>query len=108
MYPDGFHAVDMNRSPAWDRKAKHATRTERPVRYYMIDFGLAVLLLEGETRLVYPVHGGDRSAPEHRPELVDALVPHDPFATDVYYLGNLIREEFVEVRHFQVFWDSFS
>lgn len=97
MYPNGFHAVDNNRSPSWKQKAKHFTRTDRPVRYYIIDFGLSVRFSRDEIHQVYPVCGGDRSAPEHRPELLKDLAPHDPFPTDVYYLGNLIREKFVKV-----------
>ncbi|KAI0048540.1 hypothetical protein FA95DRAFT_1033844 [Auriscalpium vulgare] len=45
--------------------------------------------------LDYPLRGGDKSAPEHR-EPRDSRV--NPFPTDVYYLGNLIREHFIQKR----------
>lgn len=97
MYPEGFHAIDTHRAPSWERKAVHYTRTDRPVRYIIIDFGLSVHITEDYTRLVYPAHGRDRTAPEHRPELLATQTPHDPFPTDVYYLGNFILKEFIEV-----------
>ncbi len=40
-----------------------------------------------------PLRGGDKSAPEHK----DLQTPCDPFLTDVYYLGNLVREQFIQV-----------
>lgn len=95
MYPEGFHPIDTRRSPSWDGKAKRFTRTERPVRYIMIDFGLSIQVRNKNTNVVYPARGGDRSAPEHRPELLGTL--QNPFPTDVYYLGNLIKEEFMKV-----------
>lgn len=97
MYPLGFHPIDTHRSRAWDKKAKHFTRTERPVRYIVIDFGLSVKFGDGDTRLVGPARGGDKSAPEHRPYLMASAEPHDPFPTDVYYLGSLIRAVFIKV-----------
>jgi hypothetical protein len=46
--------------------------------------------------LEMPLRGGDKSAPEHQ----DRQIPCDPFPTDVYYLGNLVREKFLQVRTF--------
>ncbi len=40
-----------------------------------------------------PLRGGDKSAPEHK----DLQTACDPFPTDVYYLGNLVREQFIQV-----------
>lgn len=39
-----------------------------------------------------PLRGGDKSAPEH---LHGRLC--NPFHTDIYYLGNLVRERFIKV-----------
>ena len=39
-----------------------------------------------------PLRGGDRSAPEHMRGR-----QCNPFLTDVYYLGNLVREQFLMV-----------
>ena len=103
MYPSGFHPMDTNRTTAWDKNVKHHTRTQCPVRYYFIDFGLSAQFQDqGEAR-VNPVRGGDRTAPEHRQELLRSRTPHNPFWTDVYYIGNLVREEFLRVS--QLFLD---
>jgi hypothetical protein len=49
-----------------------------------------------------PLRGGDKSAPEHR--LGKAC---NPFHTDIYYLGNLVRERFLKViRHF--YWLGYA
>ncbi|KAI0065668.1 hypothetical protein BV25DRAFT_1913128 [Artomyces pyxidatus] len=95
MYPDSFHPIVVDRRRDWKGKAKHYTRTQRPLRYYFIDFGLSdIFKPEDGPPLVQPVRGGDKSAPEHSGD--NYYVLHDPFPTDVYYLGNLIRENFVQ------------
>ena len=38
--------------------------------------------------------GGDKTVPEF---LKEQLI-HDPYKTDIYYVGNLIRTEFIQVR----------
>ncbi|KAH9165356.1 hypothetical protein EDB89DRAFT_2010447, partial [Lactarius sanguifluus] len=93
MYPDGFHPTQINRRPDFRGRAKRHTRTGRPPRYYLIDFGLA---REYASRDAFdaPLRGGDRSAPEHRDG-----GRCNPFQTDIYYLGNLIREEFIQKYH---------
>jgi hypothetical protein len=92
MYPDGFHPVKINRKRNFKGKATAYTRTQRPTRYILIDFGLS---RQYPTRDVVdePLRGGDKSAPEHRIQM-----PSNPFHTDVYYIGNLVRENFVTVR----------
>jgi hypothetical protein len=40
-----------------------------------------------------PLPGGDESAPEHR----SGQGLCNPFYTDIYYIGNLVRQEFMEV-----------
>ena len=64
------------------------TRTQRPPRYYLIDFGLS-RQYESQNSLDI-CHG---SAPEHQ---IGAQC--NPFSTDIYYLGNLVRQEFIQVR----------
>ncbi|KZV60309.1 hypothetical protein PENSPDRAFT_694368 [Peniophora sp. CONT] len=95
MYPEGFHLVNTNRSRDWYHKAKQFTRTERPVRYIVIDFGLSVQFHEGDTGLVYPPAEGNHIAPEHNAVAAANQTPQSPFPTDIYYLGNLIRERFI-------------
>jgi len=43
--------------------------------------------------LEYPIMGGDKSVPEFRTGGGEAC---NPFPTDVYYLGNMIREHFLQ------------
>jgi hypothetical protein len=92
MYPKGFHPIQVNRRRDFRGRAKRFTRTSRPTRYYLIDFGLS-RRYNSRKALDQPIRGGDKSAPEHqRGNLCN------PFHTDIYYLGNLVRERFLKVR----------
>ncbi|KAI0312540.1 hypothetical protein OF83DRAFT_1176535 [Amylostereum chailletii] len=94
MYPNSFHPVDIRRTRDWKGKAKYHSRTLRPPKYWLIDFGLSRIYDPANgPALELPVRGGDKSAPEHQDEHYN--VPCDPFATDIYYLGNLLREAFI-------------
>ena len=92
MYPQGYHPTQTDRSRDFKGRAKRYTRTQRPPRYYLIDFGLSRQYMTRKA-LDVPLRGGDKSAPEHR-------IPTrcNPFYTDVYYLGNFVRQEFIQVR----------
>nr|GAT59158.1 predicted protein [Mycena chlorophos] len=103
MYPHGFHPDMLHQYRKRDVRygdyshAKHYTRTQRPVKYYFIDFGLS-RRYTSEQIAAGPlwediILGGDKSPPEHQDE---RQIQADPFATDIYYLGNLIRWEFIE------------
>ena len=91
MYPQGFHPTQMNRSRDFKGRAKRYTRAQRPPRYFLIDFGLSRQYLSRRA-LDLPLRGGDKSAPEHR-----NATRCNPFYTDIYYLGNLVRQEFIKV-----------
>jgi hypothetical protein len=91
MYPKGYHPVQLNRSLNFKGRAKRYTRTERPPRYYLIDFGLS-RRYPSRDALDEPLRGGDKSAPEHR-----RGGRCNPFRTDIYYLGNLVRDHFMQV-----------
>ena len=95
MYPESFHPARISRSRDFRHRAKAYTRTRRPSRYLLIDFGLSRYYdpVNGPP-LEMPIRGGDKSAPEHQ----DNETPCDPFPTDVYYLGNLVRRYFMQVR----------
>ena len=92
MYPRGFHPTELDRSRDFKGRARRYTRTQRPPRYYLIDFGLS---RQYNSRQAFdaPLRGGDKSAPEHR-----NLTRCNPFYTDIYDLGNLVRQEFIKVR----------
>ncbi|KAI0065667.1 hypothetical protein BV25DRAFT_1868496 [Artomyces pyxidatus] len=94
MYPDSYHPVRIDRRRDWKGKAKHYTRTQRPPKYYLIDFGLSRFYDPADgPPLEMVLRGGDKSAPEHQGR---APSPCDPFPTDIYYLGSLIRENFIQ------------
>ena len=83
----------------WDLKstARYCTRTERPTRYYFIDFGISVKFDKDDPHPVAePIIGGDRTVPEYQNE-ERVFKPRDPFPTDVYYLGNVARQDILQV-----------
>ncbi|KAI0040918.1 hypothetical protein FA95DRAFT_1683534 [Auriscalpium vulgare] len=95
MYPNSFHPVKMNRSKNFLWFAKSYTRTQRPPRYFLIDFGLSRYYDPARgAPLDHAIRGGDKSVPEFRgyPD----CPPHNPFQTDIYYLGNLLRTDFIQ------------
>jgi hypothetical protein len=65
------------------------SNTEQPLRYYLINFSLSRRYRSRDVS-DGSLCGGDKSAPEHR---------HggrcNPFRTDIYYLGNLTRDNFM-------------
>ncbi|KAI0315144.1 hypothetical protein OF83DRAFT_1164907 [Amylostereum chailletii] len=95
LYPKPYHPVDPLRRRDWKGSAKHLFRTQRPVKYYFIDFGLSRRFSpEDDHALWEPIRGGDKSVPEHQGLLY--WRPSNPFSTDVYYLGNMIRKELIQ------------
>ena len=86
MYPNGFRPVNFKGT------ANAHTRTQCPLVYYLIGFGWS---RQYNSRDVTdePLRGGDKSAPEHR-----SRGRCNPFQTDIYYIGNVVRREFTEVR----------
>jgi len=89
MYPNGYHPSQINRRRDFKGRAKRYTRTERPPRYYLIDFGLS-RRYRSRNVVDEPLRGGDRTAPEH-----GRGGRCNPFPTDIYYIGNLVREQFL-------------
>lgn len=94
MFPEGYHPVVRTKTPSFAGSAPHFSRTERLPKYYFIDFGHARQYTLDQLPVQEPILlGGDKSPPEHQQ-------PHstaDPFPTDVYFLGNLIRKDFLMV-----------
>jgi hypothetical protein len=90
MYPKGFHPVQINRSRDFKGKPQRYNRTQRPPRYYLIDFSLS-RKYSSRNALDEPLIG-DMFAPEHQHKRWC-----NPFRTDIYHLGNVVRECFMEV-----------
>lgn len=78
------------------------TRTERPVTYHIIDFGLSTQYdTVDPPPLDLPILPGDKTVPEFVGDdpanpFSGLLKLHNPFPTDVYCLGNWIREDFLD------------
>ncbi|KAJ7879548.1 kinase-like domain-containing protein [Mycena olivaceomarginata] len=94
LFPQGFHPDPDHQhlTPDGKSNATYYTRTARPVKYYFIDFGLSRRYDPANGPPVEDIiMGGDKSPPEHvgRGEC-------DPFPTDIYFLGNLIRRNFLD------------
>jgi len=98
LYRDPFHPIKQDLKRDFSGKvAPHLTRTRHPVKYFFTDFGLSKQYkAEERPPSEYPVGAGDKTAPEYR-----ADEPCDPFPTDVYLLGNLVRTEFLQGTEFK-------
>lgn len=97
LYPEPWHPVEPKMKADWSGPAKPLSRKDHPVRYYFIDFGLSDRFdLTKDRPLVMPVEAGGLQVP---PEFEGSGIEkkHDPFPTDVWYIGNLIREEYLVV-----------
>jgi len=92
LYPESFHPIATNLSKDCSGDAKHFTRTQRPPKYYFIDFGISRRYdLSDPDPKEIPIWGGDKDVPEFQ----NSNEPCDPFATDIFYIGNTIRVDFI-------------
>jgi hypothetical protein len=90
LYPRGYHPARTVRERDGKNWAKPLTRTQKPTKYFYVDFGLSHRFESYEARhKLPPIQGGDKSVPEFKDEGDQIL--QDPFATDVYYLGNAMK-----------------
>ncbi|TRM61240.1 kinase-like domain-containing protein [Schizophyllum amplum] len=103
LYHIPFHPLEqgMRRDFKGDSSPAH-TRSEKPVKYYIIDFGLSIRYdTVDPPPMEYPVLGGDKLVPEFvgddPSERYSGLSKlYDPFPTDVYCLGSWIRQDFLD------------
>jgi hypothetical protein len=98
MYPNSWHPCDdeMERLDLCV-EAKHYTRSERPPRYYLIDFGISHRYDPKDgPPLEPPIFGGDKSVSEFQ----KSVDPCNPFPTDIYYAGSFILQGLMKVRSF--------
>ena len=89
MFPDMWHPASLHMKYDYSGPAKYFTRTERPPKYYYIDFGLLCKYdpKDGPPQELL-ILGGDKSMPEFQGEGYDR--PADPFQIDIYYLRNIM------------------
>ena len=99
VFPEMFHPRIPDSNLQFTGDPKCSRRTKHPVKYYIIDFGLCRKFdIDNPTPLDYPVMGGDKTVPEFGlPDHFDDSVPMNPFPTDIYYMGNLVRQTFFKV-----------
>lgn len=94
LFPKGFHPVYTWSLPDISSKAEPLSRSAVRVKYYLVDFGISTRFPSGESpRLVLGTDGIDATVPE-----LSKDIPYDPFKTDIYIMGSLFREAFLQVR----------
>ncbi|EGO22424.1 hypothetical protein SERLADRAFT_473222 [Serpula lacrymans var. lacrymans S7.9] len=92
LFIDPFHPQNTVMRRDYSGDARSFTRTQRPPKYLFIDFGISRRYDSSNVApLEAPIWGGDRTVPEFQ----KSNEPRNPFSTDVYYLGNMIRNEFL-------------
>ena len=100
MYPNGFHSANIDQHSTFKDSVKAHTSVRPSPRYYFTGLELSVQYSSRDT-MDEPWHRGDESAPEHR-----SGRRCNPFHTDIYYIGNFVRQEFMKVgNHVSCFHD---
>lgn len=94
MFPMGFHPVFPPYTSDIRRTAPYITRTAvGGVKYFVTDFGISTQFKEGVTKLVLGESCQDHSVPE-----LSNTRPYDPFRVDIYTLGNVFKEDLIDVK----------
>lgn len=94
LFPNGHHPVRLRYSTDGVYELGPLSRTEHPVRYYFIDFGISSRFSEGASSHVVGRQARDKDVPE-----LSSNVPYDAFKVDIFTLGNLYDKEFVQKYH---------
>jgi len=96
MFPRKYHYIKDMSLPDLSGPAPYFTRTQRPPHYFLIDFGISRRYEPGIDAPLEPVIlGGDKFVPEFK----DPESSQNPFPTDVFCAGNMIRQHFIEARY---------
>ena len=96
MYPKGFHPTHQERTLSAENLAPYRHRRDSVpgVTYYFTDFGISTRFEGGGPRRVTGAVCQDHEVPE-----LSDIVPYDPFAVDVFLLGNVYKRTFTKVSH---------
>ncbi|KAG8733113.1 hypothetical protein FRC10_000418, partial [Ceratobasidium sp. 414] len=91
LFDEPFHPYYQHRSLDGKRRIwPKYLRSQRPVRYYYIDFGYAKWFRDSETPRILVGTRAREAAPEQK-----SGGPYDPFKGDVYQLGALLRRDLI-------------
>ncbi|KAK7689873.1 hypothetical protein QCA50_006512 [Cerrena zonata] len=92
MFPQGFHPLQIYFLPDAKTVAFYKSRANISVRYYYVDFGLSSHFSSDiHPTEVTGIYGRDQDVPE-----LSDNVPYNPFKTDIFIIGNMLRNEFYE------------
>ncbi|KAK7448843.1 hypothetical protein VKT23_013572 [Stygiomarasmius scandens] len=102
LYPKNqlIHPYYSDRTYDWKKRIQPTkSLTRNPVKYYFIDFEFTrqydadLNSNSGSNAIGIPAYGGDQTVPEFEVQDLDEC---DPFAVDVYRLGNIVRQHFTK------------
>ncbi|KAI9063420.1 hypothetical protein FKP32DRAFT_1572126 [Trametes sanguinea] len=92
IFPEGCHPISNDFLPDFSDLAPRLPRSAGRISYYLIDFGISSRFAHDDSpKVVLGRHGLDGSVPELSDD-----APYDPFKTDVYIAGSLLRQLFLE------------
>jgi hypothetical protein len=95
MFPSSFHPIRTDMSRDFRSYARPLNRSQKPPKYYFVDMGISRKYKPNQLPPIEDIiRGGDKDPPEHN----SGILACDPFPTDVYYVGNMIRKDFFQVR----------
>lgn len=92
LFPEGHHPVRLDYAPDGLFQIQPLNRQDHPVKYYFIDFGLSSRFEPHDIPLVVGTKGRDKEPPE-----LSDTEPYNPFPLDIYILGDVYLQEFVQV-----------
>ncbi|THH16194.1 hypothetical protein EUX98_g9342 [Antrodiella citrinella] len=94
LYPEDHHPQRTQLTIDGSRMARHLSRSERPVKYYYIDWGLSSHFKDGQSPYVLGAKCADRKAPELSNEY-----PYNAYMLDVFILGHMYEKDLTQIYH---------
>ena len=96
VFPEGYHPAAKVYNSNAKGIARFISRTVAGgVKYLITDFGLSSRFEVDDDRRVLGLFCQDKTVPE-----LSDTIPYDPFPVDIYTLGNVFKEDFVDVSPF--------
>lgn len=101
LFPSGVHFTLPDTSPFFPGlvKARYYRRSDIPIKYYFIDYGLSVSFESFEQRHLVLGKCGRYS---FVPGMSDTI-PYDPFKVDIWQVGHMLEEEWLKVKRLNNF-----